>query len=626
MPWLNTHLAVPACLLAAWTISRAWEAAQGSPRARLVPAMVVSGGLAMGAMLAIVFLPEGTGYDVVRLAAAAVAAFGIAYSATPLGRRATGAIAVAALVGGLSVFSLRTMVDASFNRGDVPKDMLIYTQSSPYIPDLMDDIERLAESTGKGKFLPIAVDGRDSFAWPWAWYLRDYKCVAYPDMTNGDPGTSFCQGVEQPYAVLLVNSSSVTAVERWVDENHPGAYGSPLEYPHRWWFPETYKDAVRVGESTSCTARAGDCGPFRVATWNEIVSGVFSGGWPGTWYRYWRDHDPDIILDRDGDRPCNSCGSVDGAAYFPPGYDFATGEYSVAPVAPPQPGVDAADRPFFGGRGSQDGNLVRPVDIEADAAGNLYVIDGARRRLTKYDSAGNVLASVDVRTEGATTEDSEPWGLEVLADGRIVVADTFGWRIRMFGPDLALLGVYGQTPRLEDGVEPAPDELFGPRDAAVDAAGDVWVTDTGHDRIVVFSPDGVARRTIGTEGSGEGQFNEPVGIDIAVDGTIFVADVFNRRVVLLEPDGAFRSAFAVDGWTEAAEDKAYLEALDDGRLAVSMPALDEVRIYEPDGSLAGTIAPEDEPLSRPYGMVKGADGKLWIVEGGAARVRLFPLP
>jgi sugar lactone lactonase YvrE len=625
MPWLNTHLAVPACLLAAWTVNRAWERVRGLPRSRATVSLAgsaVAAGLALGA---IVLMPGGTGWDVARLGIAAVAAFAIAFTATPLGRRAGGAIAVAAVVGGLSFFSVRTMVDASFTRGDVPKDMLIYTQSSPQIPEVMDDIERLAEVTGKGRFLPIAVDGRDSFAWPWAWYLRDYKCVAYPDMTSGDPGTSFCQGEEQPYAVLLVNSASVNAVEEWIEANQPGTYGAPFEYPHRWWFPETYKDAVRVDGSFSCTAQAGDCGPFRPATWKEIFDGI-RGGWLETWYRYWRDHDPDKIRGAEGDRACNSCGSVDGSAYFPPGYDFETGTYSVEPVAPPAPGVDLAGRPAFGGRGAQDGNFARPVDIEADAAGDLYVIDSSRRKLTKFDPAGNVLASVDVRTLGATSEDSEPWGLAVLDDGRVVVADTFGWRIRLFSSDLQLQGVYGETPTLDDGVDPLPQELFGPRDVAADAAGDLWVTDTGQDRIVVFGIDGTAKRTIGSEGAGDGQFNEPVGIDIAADGTVFVADIFNGRVVLLEPDGSFRSSFSVDGWGTAAEDKGYVEALADGRVAVSMPALGEVRVYERDGALAGTIAPADEPLSRPYGMVAAPDAKLWVVEGGAARVRQFPLP
>jgi len=60
---------------------------------------------------------------------------------------------------------------------------------------------------------------------------------------------------------------------------------------------------------------------------------------------------------------------------------------------------------------------------------------------------------------------------------------------------------------------------------------------------------------------------------------------------------------------------------------VSLPLLNEVRVYDRQGNLAGTmIKPTTEPLSRPYGIVENPDGRLWIVEGGSGRVRLFTLP
>ena len=627
MPWLNTHLAVPACLLAAWTVQRAWSAVPVESRKRVLPALAAAAGMAAGALLFVVYLPDGLGYHVARLVVIAIAAFGVTFAAAPFGRRAVPLVVVVALASALSFFSVRTMVDAAFVRGDVPKDMLIYTQSSPDIPDIMEDIERIADATGKGKYLPIAVDGRDSFAWPWAWYLRDYKCVAYPDLAGGVVGTSLCEGEDQPYAVVLVNRSSELAVQQWMDDNEPATYGAPFVYPHRWWFPETYKDAVQVGSNFSCTAQAGDCGPFRLGTWKEIVQGIFGGTWPATWYKYWRDHDPDLIAGATGERRCASCGSVDALAYFPAEYDRATGKYSPAIVEPPRPSVDAAGRPQFGGRGSQPGNLVRPSDIETDAEGNLYVIDQSRRVLTKYDAAGNVLASVDVRTAGDVAEESQPWGLAIAPDGRVVVADTFGWRLRVFDSTLHLEGVYGETPLLLPDQPPGILELYGPRDAAVDRSGQVWITDTGHDRILVFDLQGNPIRAIGSEGAGPGQFNEPVGISIAADGSIWIADAYNARVVALDSRGEFLGSFPVEGWGGAdADDKPYIRALSDGRIALTLPVAGEVRIYTQEGVLEGAINPQDVPLERPYGVVEAAGGTLWVVEGGASRVRQFPLP
>ncbi|MBK6662972.1 MAG: hypothetical protein IPG47_09555 [Thermoflexaceae bacterium] len=74
------------------------------------------------------------------------------------------------------------------------------------------------------------------------------------------------------------------------------------------------------------------------------------------------------------------------------------------------------------------------------------------------------------------------------------------------------------------------------------------------------------------------------------------------------------------------DDKPYLRVLRDGRIAVSLPSLNTVRIYDASGAVKGTVTTEQDPLSRPYGMVETLDGKLWIVEGGIGRVRQFPIP
>ena len=64
---------------------------------------------------------------------------------------------------------------ASFANADIPVEMLVYTQTSPDIPDIVDNIERLAEETGKGRDISIRVDSTDGYSWPWAWYLRNYN-------------------------------------------------------------------------------------------------------------------------------------------------------------------------------------------------------------------------------------------------------------------------------------------------------------------------------------------------------------------------------------------------------------------------------------------------------------------
>jgi len=542
------------------------------------------------------------------------------FAAGPSGRRAAGIVTVTAVIGALAFFSVRTMVMASFVRGDNPRDLLIYTQSSGELAQISREINALAQASGKGYDLPIAVDSTDSFAWPWAWYLRDYKAVSYIDFSNGVPAGEF--------QVLLVNRSNLGRTQDYVANSATVVYGAPEEYPHRWWFDERYKYAMAKEQFGICTGLQGDCGPFHVArlgpiplpglnttTWKHIWTGFTEKGWTVTWLKYWRDHDPEFAN-----------GSVDGFAFFPVNFDRATGKLSARPIEPPGPGTDSEGRLLFGGSGPLPGQFFSPVDVESDAEGNLYVIDSATKKLQKFGSGGNFIVSIDIRENPQNpNEQAQPWGLALAPGGEIVVADTFGWRIRVFDKDLRSILTFGNAP--DTSKAPGPYDLFGPRDAAVDSKGQVWVTDTGHDRIQVFTLRGEFVMTIGKEGSGEGEFNEPVGIDIGEDGAIYVADMYNRRVQVLNADGTFRAQFTVEGWGgQEVNDKPYLRVLTDGRVAVSLPAANLVRVYSRSGAQAATVNSGSEPLERPYGIVQTADAKLWIVESGKARLRQFPIP
>jgi DNA-binding beta-propeller fold protein YncE len=553
----------------------------------------------------------------VKIAFALALPASVLLGARALGHAAVPLLLVTAVVGGLTFFSLRTMVMAVYERGDVPKDLLIYTQSSPEIPRIATDIDRLAAATGKGYDMPIAVDSADSMAWPWAWYLRDYRNVRYQDFDAGVP--------EGDWDVMLVNEGNAQAFTDYIASQPSPKFGTPEKYPHRWWYDERYKFALDTGpfEAWVTIGHGLHLGPPNTDTLKTLKDGVFSDGWLTTWYRYWRDHDAVGV----GPWPkCTGCGAINAFAYFPANFDRETGMISVEPIQPPEPTADGAGRPVFGGVGVQPGQFFAPVDIETDAAGNLYVIDKATRKLQKFDSQGNYIASIDVRADpDGDLPDSEPWGIGIAPDGRVVVADTFGWRVRIFDAGLtAAILTFGQPPSQDP---PGDYDLFGPRDAVVTSSGEVWVTDTGHDRVMVYSLDGTYIRTVGGSGSGPGEFDEPVGLALDAAGDVYVADMYNSRVEVFDASGRYLREFRVEGWGGSdVNDKPYLKVLSDGRVAVSLPLLNQVAIYSADGTLAGTIFDADDPVNRPYGMVETTDGKLWIVEGGNGRVRLFDIP
>ena len=116
---------------------------------------------------------------------------------------------------------------ASYDNGDIPVEMLVYTQTSPQIAELARYIESVDGS------LPVTVDGTSGFQWPWAWYLRNRPQVYYPFYEN----SSEAKGAET--SVLLVHEGNSFST----GSTSGDGYDEGIRLKHRWWFPEhTYRE------------------------------------------------------------------------------------------------------------------------------------------------------------------------------------------------------------------------------------------------------------------------------------------------------------------------------------------------------------------------------------------------
>ena len=85
----------------------------------------------------------------------------------------------------LLVLTIRTGFRASFQNGHLPVEMIVYTQTSPDVTRLLDEIQAAADETGGRSSFPITIDETSGFGWPWVWYLRDYDNVYYEAQVEG---------------------------------------------------------------------------------------------------------------------------------------------------------------------------------------------------------------------------------------------------------------------------------------------------------------------------------------------------------------------------------------------------------------------------------------------------------
>jgi uncharacterized protein (TIGR03663 family) len=139
-------------------------------------------------------------------------------------------------------------------------------------------------------------------------------------------------------------------------------------------------------------------------------------------------------------------------------------------------------------------------------------------------------------------------------------------------------------------------QLDQPHGLAVDANGNIYVSDSGLHRVTVFGPDGKLIRTIGEFGAGPGQFNEPHGVAVDAQGNLYVADTWNARVDKFDPNGKF-----LKSWGEGKPDQS-------GRMLTIT-----------DGTEAGNAA---APLGfyGPRGVVVDKQGNVYISDTGNKRI------
>jgi len=192
-----------------------------------------------------------------------------------------------------------------------------------------------------------------------------------------------------------------------------------------------------------------------------------------------------------------------------------------------------------------------PQGIATDSAGNIYVADTGNQTIRKISSAGQVstfagAVGVAGLTNGTGTaaQFAYPQGLATDAAGNVYVADSGNNVIREISPGgvvttLAGTGVAGS---LNGAVGVA--QFNHPDAVATDASGDVFVADTNNSTIreisagTVTTLAGSAGAAGWMDGTGSAaRFDHPQGLTVDISGNIFVADTYDGTIRLISTGG-----------------------------------------------------------------------------------------
>ena len=205
--------------------------------------------------------------------------------------------------------------------------------------------------------------------------------------------------------------------------------------------------------------------------------------------------------------------------------------------------------------GSADGtgfaaSFWSPNGVAVDASGNVYVADSGNNKIRKISPARVVTTLAGSGDYGSTNGTGtaasfeNPSGVAVDASGNVYVADSGNNKIRKISPagavtTLAGSGAYGSN----DGTGTVAS-FENPSGVAVDASGNVYVADSGNNEIRKISSAGVVTTLAGsgaygsTDGTGSAaSFVDPGGVAVDASGDVYVADSRNNRIRKISSTG-----------------------------------------------------------------------------------------
>jgi trimeric autotransporter adhesin len=322
--------------------------------------------------------------------------------------------------------------------------------------------------------------------------------------------------------------------------------------------------------------------------------------------------------------------------------------------------------PGFSGDGGSalSAQIANPVGIAIDLAGNFYFCDSGNKLIRKIDASGIITT---IGGGGTSTVEGVPATTAIFGSISAITVDALGTvyftetapdRVRKISPSGIVNTIAGSAAQgfSGDGGPAISATLYNPSGITVDAAGNIYISDSGNNRIRMINTAGIINTIagIGTNGfSGDGgqaslaQLYSPAGIILGTSGKIIFADLSNHRIREINSSGIINTiagngspGYSGDsGPATSAQLRNPLHLVLDvaGNLYFTESWFSIIRkvdnsnlISTASGSAGIGYAGDGGPassakLSGPAGIVMDASGNLYFADSGNHRIRIICL-
>lgn len=277
--------------------------------------------------------------------------------------------------------------------------------------------------------------------------------------------------------------------------------------------------------------------------------------------------------------------------------------------------------------------MLSPGGVVSDNTGGWWVADSSHSRIVHVSADRSISVWAGSGVAGwadgpaETAQFSRPVGLSRGPAGEIYVTDEGNHTVRKIALDRSVSTLAGGgVSGFVDGPG-SQARLFSPNGIAVDAAGKVYVADSGNNRIRVITTNGIVATYAGAGTAGyldgaaqTARFHQPLGIALGTDGTLYVADYFNNciRYVSSEGDVGTLSGSTSSGSADGSWDTARYSlpgavvVSPSGYLYVTQSGSSVLRRLTPAGASATVTWSQPIVLQTPGGIGITASGAIGV--------------